>query len=99
MKRIITSLSATALLLVLLNSCDKKDDYSSANLADYTNLEVGKFVRYRMDSTKWINFGQTDTVIKYQAKDVVDAAITDNLGRPSFRVIRYINDTNALGAW
>jgi hypothetical protein len=79
-----------SLSLTLLISCDKKETLASDNLSDYISLEPGKYIRYRLDSTLFINFGQTDTVISYQAKDVVDAEITDNTGRPSFRVIRYL---------
>jgi hypothetical protein len=84
---------------VLLLRCSKKDVFLSDQPSDYMNLAVGKFVTYRLDSLYYVNFGQKDTIVKYQAKDVVDAAITDNLGRPSWRIIRYLNDTAALGTW
>ena len=69
------------------------------DLSTFINMGVGKYVTYRLDSLKFVQFGQRDTIISYQAKDVIDAAITDNLGRPSWRVIRYLNDTLALGTW
>lgn len=81
---------------VLLAGCEKKNDnYSSDAVTDYVNLQVGKYVIYRLDSTGFVNFGQKDTVISYQAKDVVDAQITDNLGRPSWRIVRYLRDTGS----
>lgn len=79
---------------VFLVSCDKKaDDYKPILPEAYTNLQTGKYILYRLDSTKFILFGQKDTVVRYQAKDVVDAAITDNLGRPAWRIIRYLRDS------
>ena len=87
------------ILFVSFNSCKKTETYPSAELSEYMNLQVGKYVRYRLDSTRFINFGQKDTVIKYQAKEVIDAAITDNLGRPGWRVIRYLSDTTGTSPW
>ena len=85
---------------LLLTRCSaKKDGFSSETLTAYMNLSVGKYVTYQLDSMKFVNFGQADTIIKYQAKDVIDTAITDNLGRPAWRVIRYLNDTLASGTW
>ncbi|MGH2647006.1 MAG: hypothetical protein ACRDE8_05530 [Ginsengibacter sp.] len=57
---------------------------------DYFPLQVGKYITYNLDSTLFIHFGQADTVISYQVKDQVDAQITDNLGRPAYRIIRYL---------
>ena len=72
--------------------------YRTESVNDYFPIQVGKYVTYNLDSTLFINFGQKDTVISYQAKDVVDAQITDNLGRAAYRIIRYIRkDTSE--AW
>jgi hypothetical protein len=84
---------------LLLVRCSKKDDFVSDQPSEYMNMAVGKYVTYRLDSLYYVNFGQKDTVVKYQAKDVVDAAVTDNLGRPSWRIVRYLNDTAAKGVW
>jgi hypothetical protein len=67
-------------------------------VTDYYPLQVGKYITYNLDSTVFINFGAKDTVIKYQVKHEIDAQITDNLGRPAYRVIRYIRKTSA-NAW
>ncbi len=85
--------------IVLLTHCKKTDEFTSAPLTDYLNLEVGKYVIYRLDSTEFVNFGQNTVYTHYQAKDEIDAAIVDNLGRPAFRVIRYLRDTLGLGQW
>jgi hypothetical protein len=62
-------------------------------------MHVGNYIIYRMDSLKYINVGSADTVISYLAKEVVEDSITDNLGRPSYRVIRYLSDTTGTSGW
>ena len=72
-------------------SCKKeKETFSSESVNDYYPLQVGKYITYNLDSTVFINFGTKDTVVSYQVQDRVDAQITDNLGRPAYRIIRYI---------
>jgi hypothetical protein len=72
-------------------SCKKENDkFSSESMNDYFPLEVGKYITYNLDSTLFVNFGQKDTIVSYQVQDRVDAQITDNLGRPAYRIIRYI---------
>lgn len=77
-------------------SCKKeKDTFNSESVNDYYPLQVGKYITYELDSTVFVNFGQKDTIISYQAQDRVDAQITDNLGRPGYRIIRYIRKDTA----
>jgi len=52
-----------------------------------------------MDSLKYVNVGSQDTLISYHAKEVVEDSITDNEGRPSYRVVRYLNDTTESSGW
>jgi len=81
---------------VTLNACKKRTDVLAvASVNEYYPLQVGKYITYSLDSTIFINFGTKDTVIKYQVKHQVDATITDNLGRPAYRIIRYIRKTAA----
>ena len=80
---------------ILLNDCKKQDNFSSSALIDYYPLQTGKYITYELDSTVFINFGQRDTVITYQVRDVVDSQITDNIGRLAYRIIRYIRDNSA----
>jgi hypothetical protein len=76
---------------LFFTSCKKENyTYTSESVNDYFPLQVGKYVTYNLDSTIFINFGQKDTIISYQAKDIVDAQITDNLGRIAYRIIRYL---------
>jgi len=78
--------------LLFLSSCKKSTEtFATAELSDYSPLLVGKYITYNLDSTVvYQNFGQTQTVNSYQVKFAVDAQITDNLGRPAYRIIRYI---------
>ena len=62
-------------------------------------MHVGNYIIYRMDSLKFFNVGSQDSVISYHAKEVVDDTITDNIGRLSYRVIRYLSDTNEMAPW
>ena len=84
---------------VIFNACNKSTEVLDLPaINDYYPLQVGKYVTYSLDSTVFINFGTKDTVIKYQVKHQVDDRITDNLGRPAYRIIRYIRKTPA-NAW
>lgn len=84
---------------LIFNACNKSTEVLDiASVNDYNPLLVGKYVTYDLDSMVFINFGTKDTIIKYQVKHVVDAEITDNLGRPAYRIIRYIRKTPA-NAW
>jgi hypothetical protein len=82
--------------VLFLSACKKStEEFATAPLSDYYPLTIGKYVTYNLDSTVvYQNFGQTLTVNSYQVKLVVDAQITDNLGRPAYRIIRYIRNTS-----
>ncbi len=80
-------------------SCNEKEELTTASLNDYTSLAAGKYITYRLDSTVFTNFGRAIEVHKYQVKHQVDALITDNLGRPSYRVYRFIRDSAGLQPW
>lgn len=87
------------LLITLLTACKKENEILiPVSLTEYFPLQVGKYISYNLDSTVYINFGQKDTVIKYQVKDSIENQITDNLGRPAYRIVRYIRK-NAAQPW
>ena len=67
--------------------------------SDYYPMHLGNYIIYRMDSLKYFNVGSKETVISYLAKEIVEDSITDNLGRPSYRVTRYLSDTNGTSPW
>jgi len=77
-------------------ACKKSsENFVSAPISDYYPLQVGKYITYSLDSTVFLNFGTVMAIKSYQVKHVVDAQITDNLGRPAYRIIRYIRKTPA----
>jgi hypothetical protein len=97
MRKVYLLLVITAALV--FNACKKSTEVlDPATVSQYSPFIVGKYISYNLDSTVFINFGARDTVKKYQIKLVVDAAITDNLGRPAYRIIRYIRNIGAT-AW
>lgn len=99
-----STLRATSLVLIAVffaTSCsEKKEQFETEALADYTaQLQPGKYITYRIDSLVFPNFGRNTEIHKYQQKHVIDAQITDNLGRPSYRVFRYIRDSVDAQSW
>ena len=86
-------------------SCNKKDsfddtDFQKQRLTELMiPLQAGKYITYRVDSTVFLNFGRVTEIHKYQVKHVVDSLITDNLGRPSFRIFTYISDSAGTQPW
>ncbi len=82
--------------VIMLGSCSKQLEVIKLTpLSDYYPLQVGKYITYNLDSTVFINFGTKDTVISYQVQDRVDSQITDNLGRPAYRIYRYIRKNSS----
>ena len=85
------------IFIFILSACKKSsENFISAATTDYYPLKAGRYITYNLDSTVvYQNFGSTQAIISYQVKYVVDAQITDNLGRPAYRVIRYIRKSPA----
>lgn len=91
-----------ALLLsaALFFSCKKEtEEFQTEPLTEYLPAQPGKYITYRLDSTVFTNFGTATAVRSYQEKNQVDALLTDNLGRPSYRVYRYQRDLAGTQAW
>src|SRR5437762_7340143 len=86
-------------------SCNKKDSFDDTDFQKQRLTELmippqaGKYITYRVDSTVFLNFGRVTEIHKYQVKHVVDSLITDNLGRPSFRIFSYITDSAGAQPW
>ena len=81
---------------IFFSACKKStEDFKILPVSDYYPLKIGKYITYNLDSTVFVNFGTAQEVHSYQIKHVVDALITDNLGRPAYRIIRYIRSTSA----
>lgn len=82
--------------IFLFSACEKEtEELSTSTIQDYNPLVVGKYITYKLDSLVYTSFGTSSTIKTYQVKLAVDAAITDNLGRPSYRIIRYRRNTAA----
>ena len=92
-------LSLLAILSAALFSCNEKEDFTTEALADYIPLTAKKYITYRLDSMVFTNFGRNTEIRKYQVKHVIDTLITDNLGRPSYRVYRYLSDSTGTQPW
>jgi len=81
------------LTITVLSACKKTETFSTFPLSDYNLQTPGKYITYRLDSLLFVDFGSRDTIVSYFAKDVVDAQVTDNLGRPAYRIFHYIRKT------
>ncbi len=79
---------------ITIFSCKKSvENFTSPQLSEYYPMEVGKYITYDLDSTVYyVNFGQQASVIHYQGQDRCDAEITDNNGRPAYRILRFIRE-------
>ncbi|MEO6549919.1 MAG: hypothetical protein ABIN94_18090 [Ferruginibacter sp.] len=85
--------------IVLISACKKQtEELTTSTIQDYSPLAIGKFITYRLDSFKYLPFSLKDTTNTYQVKYEVNSVTNDNLGRPSFRVVRYIRKS-ALSSW
>ena len=86
----------TIITTVIFSACKKStDDFTVVSVKDYYPLQIGKYITYNLDSTVFTNFGAVMEIHSYQVKHQVDALITDNLGRPAYRIIRYIRNSAA----
>lgn len=100
--RYVKSLISAGLILsvISISSCKKKTEvYASEQLSDYLPLEVGKYISYRLDSTVFLNFGKREETHYYEVKFEVNSLVQDNLGRPAYRIFRYIRDTTGTQSW
>jgi hypothetical protein len=88
-----------AVAILSFNACKKSEEIQAGKIEDYAPLTAGKYITYAMDSlVYYTNFNTSLVAISYEVKYEVDAAITDNLGRPAYRIFRYIRKT-AANAW
>jgi hypothetical protein len=98
-KNLLLSFFLLPVVSCIIFSCGKTEVLKTESLNDYMPLVVGKYITYRVDSTVFAAFGRTTEIHRYQEKDVVDAQVTDNLGRPSYRVFRYLRDSAGTQPW
>ena len=98
-KNLILCLAALSFLFSI-TSCEKEtEEFQTEKIADYMPLAVGKYITYRLDSTVFTIFGTVQEIHRYQVKHVVDAQIPDNLGRPSYRIFRFLRDSLGTQPW
>ena len=85
---------------ILILSCDKEtEEFITEPISDYLPTATGKYITYRLDSTVFTSFGANTEIRSYHEKHQVDAQFTDNAGRTSYRVFRFIRDTNGTMPW
>ena len=88
------------LALAILSGCGKEtEEITSASISDYLPLQPGKYITYRLDSLVTVNFERQLTIRSYQEKQVVDAEMTDAMGRRAFRIYRYLRDAAGTQDW
>ena len=93
-------LSLLNILVWFLFSCSNKtEEFVTEKVSDYMPLQTGKHITYRLDSLVFKNFGTVIETHRYQWKEVIDVQITDNLGRPSYRVYTYLRDSAGTQPW
>lgn len=102
--KLIPTCFALILSLLIFSCAEEKEifddrDTSPEVLKAYIPLEVGKYIVYKLDSTVFVQLGRGEEVHSYQEKHLIQAVITDNLGRTSYRVYRYIRDLAGLKDW
>jgi hypothetical protein len=89
-------LLAGFLIAVFFSACKKQtEEFSTASVSDYMPLQTGKYIIYQLDSFRYAPQTLRPLTISYQVKFEVDALITDNLGRPAYRIYRYIRSAPA----
>ncbi len=102
MKQFYLALLLIVVLIFAITGCHKTAPslYASNPLTNYyMPLAIGKYITYRMDSLTFYYFGQSDTTNSYLAKDIIEDSTTDNLGRLSWIVTRYLSDTTGMVPW
>ena len=87
------------ILLLSIFSCNKSEELVTDSVSDYLPLIKGKYITYRLDSMVFTNFQSEAETHRYQLKVMVDDAITDNLGNPTYRINRYIRDSAGTTDW
>jgi hypothetical protein len=92
-------LLASVFAAALFCACKKEtEDYKIAAISDYMPLQTGKYIIYQLDSFRYAPQTLTPLTTSYQVKLQVDSLLTDNTGRPAYRIYRFLRKTEA-DAW
>lgn len=82
--------------LLFFSACKKEPEtLQTATISEFAPLQVGKYITYQLDSFRYLPFSTQGITISYQVKFYVDGQITDNLGRPAYRIVRYIRSNDS----
>ena len=101
-------LSILLLLLFVIagfTSCKKEvetlqqPELADESLTELMPLQAGKYITYRLDSLVFTALGTKSEIRRFSVKYLIDTVFKDNLGQNSYRVLRFINDSAASGAW
>lgn len=95
MKQYVIMLICLAGMVSILSCSKQNDSFNTPSIERFNPLVSGKYITYQLDSLVYLAFGTRDTTIRYQVKYLTDSPITDNLGRPGYRIIRFIRKTDA----
>jgi len=83
-------------LALFLASCSKEVEESPDMGYDFLPLKQGQFISYQVESIVWNDNNQSVDTSHFQMKMLVDTSFIDNLGRLSYRYIRfYKTDTTS----
>jgi hypothetical protein len=96
---IVKKIGLVTLISIVLFSCKESEVLQFEDAKEYLPMVVGKSITYKLDSTNYIGYTVNPTISSYYVKDSVEAKITDNLGRPSFRVVRYLTKLLTNPTW
>ena len=93
-------LFVSTMIILAFSSCTRTtEEFTSEPLSDYLPLQTGKYIVYQLDSTLFTNFGTTTEIHSYQEKHLIDAQITDALGRQGYRIFRFLRDVTGTTPW
>ena len=100
MRAILSKLSCIVLICTVFTGCKEEiEDLQLEPLTDYLSLQPGKYIIYRLDSTVFTQSGRVQEIHSYQEKVVIDKEITDNMGRPGYRLYRFLRDAGGQNPW
>lgn len=90
----------TFLLLIAITACKKETTtIQLENIANYFPIAKGKYISYRLDSTIYTALNTKKEIRSYILTDVLDTAITDNLGKTAYVFKRNIRNTSDTTKW
>lgn len=90
----------TLLFIAAMAGCKKEtEQLNLPQVADYAALQPGKVLVYHLDSTVVDQSGTQLLTTSYLVKDSTGNAYTDNTGRTSYTIYRFITDTLSTSPW